>query len=198
MIFKNISSNINIEDNEFDLIFNKDTQIEAEMNFTPFLVAKMAAHYLANKKGTRILDIGAGAGKFCLIGSACTEANYIGVEQKQSLCNEANRIILQYHLSNIEFIHSNITSISFIEYDAFYFYNSFHENICLLESDNDTSHLNHEFYDKYSFYMKDQLDAMPIGTKLVTYFSYLKEVPASYEVKFSEFEGKLKMWEKLS
>ncbi len=198
MLFKNINSNINIEDSEFDSIFTEEVLVESELNYTPFMVSKIAATYLADKIGVKILDVGSGAGKFCMIGSSCTNASYTGVEQRESLYNEANRIALLYHLPNIEFIHSNITNIDFKEYDAFYFYNSFFENICMIDNIDYEVHLSHELYDKYSFYVKAQLDGMPIGTKLVTYFSYLREVPDSYQLKYSDFEGKLKMWEKLS
>ena len=61
----------------------------------------------------------------------------------------------------------------------------------------DSIELKRELYDDYSSYVKAQLDLKPIGTKLVTYFSYLSEIPDSYRLQFSDFEGKLKMWEKV-
>ena len=48
----------------------------------------------------------------------------------------------------------------------------------------------------YSNYVKEQLDAMPIGTKLVTYHTYSAEIPISYTVQSASLEGKLKMWMK--
>ena len=159
--------------------------------------AKVAAFYLAEKSGVKILDIGAGAGKFCMIGSACTEGYFVGVEQRESLCLAARDISEKYHLTNVEFIHSNIMDVSFKEFDGFYFFNSFYENISILPSIDTEFELKRELYYEYSSYVKAQLDDMPIGTKLVTFHSFLKEIPDSYAVMFSNFDEKLKFWEKV-
>jgi Protein-L-isoaspartate(D-aspartate) O-methyltransferase (PCMT) len=197
MLFKYIRSNINVIDEEFDLIYPDRIKAAADVHFTPVKVAKVAARYLANKSGARILDIGAGVGKFCMVGSACTEGYFVGVEQRRTLCLTAELIAKHYHLTNVEFINANITNISFKAFDAFYFYNSFYENVSMLEKIDDEIDLRRELYEHYSFYVKEQLEEMAIGTKLVTYYSFLKEVPNSYEIKHSAFGEKLKMWEKI-
>ena len=198
MIFKNIKMNVEIVDDEFDLIYPKDILEASEMHFTPVKIAKMAARYLVDGKKSKILDIGSGAGKFCMIGSACTEGYFIGVELRENLCAAATLIAEYYNLTNVEFIHSNITSINFKDYDGFYLYNPFYENVCLSGRIDEAVELRRELFDEYSLYVKEQLADMPIGTKVVTYFSYLKEIPDSYKVHFSSFDDKLKMWEKLS
>lgn len=169
----------------------------AEIHFTPVHIAKTAARYLADSKDAKILDVGSGAGKFCMIGAACTEAHFVGVELREDLCVTANRVSKHYNLKNVEFINSNITNIDFTKFDAFYFYNSFYENVVPSGRIDEEIKLSRELYDEYSLYMKEQLDKMPIGTKLVTYFSYLKEVPDSFDVRFILADGKLKMWEKM-
>jgi SAM-dependent methyltransferase len=196
MIFKNIEADIEVVDSDFDLIYSKRIQGVSEMHFTPVSIAKVAAFYLADKKGVRILDIGSGAGKFCMIGSACTEGYFVGVEQRNSLCLAAKGISKKYHLTNVEFIHSNIMDIAFEAYDAFYFFNAFYEHIGILGRMDTEIELNRALYDEYSAYVKVQLDGMPIGTKLVTYYSYLNEIPASYVLVFSNENEKLKFWEK--
>ncbi|MBK9736331.1 MAG: hypothetical protein IPO92_15780 [Saprospiraceae bacterium] len=61
---------------------------EFKHTFTPVDVSILAARYLATNEDSKILDIGSGAGKFCLIGSACSEGTFTGVEQtKEILCN---------------------------------------------------------------------------------------------------------------
>ena len=197
MLFKHIRSNINVVDDEFDLIYPDRIRAAADVHFTPIKVAKVAARYLASKSDVRILDIGAGAGKFCMVGSACTNAHFVGVEQRRSLCLTAKLITEHYHLSNVEFINANITSIAFKEFDAFYFYNSFFENVSSIGKMDDEIDLRRELYDIYSFYVKEQLDGLAIGTKLVTYYSFSKEIPQSYEIKHSAFGDKLRMWEKV-
>ncbi len=198
MLFKNIQSNIEIVDTDFDLVFEERIQEASAIHFTPLKVAKLAARYLANKKGVKVLDIGSGAGKFCMIGSVCTEGYFVGVEQRERLHLEALRISQKYNLTNVSFINTNITNISFKDYDAFYIFNAFYENISLFGgSIDDDIELKRELYESYSLYVNEQLADMPIGTKLVTYFSFGKEIPDSYEIQFKAFDEKLKMWEKI-
>lgn len=195
-MFKAIHRNEEIEDREFDLMFPLEIQADSEFHFTPIKIAKLAATYLADNQETKILDIGSGAGKFCMIGSACTDAFFVGVEQRSHLNNIAIRLCIEHDLTKIDFIHSNITSISFSDYDAFYFFNSFHEHLDHTGRMDDSQSWSKKLYEDYSLYVKSELDKMPAGTKLVTYFSYLDEVPDSYELQYSYEEYKLKMWQK--
>jgi hypothetical protein len=101
-------------------------------------------------------------------------------------------------LTDIVFIHANITDIAFRDYDAFYFFNAFYENMHETGKMDDDIPLNQDLYTSYSLYVKEQLAVMPIGTKLATYFSYLKEIPDNYALMKSDFDNKLKMWKKIS
>jgi Methyltransferase domain len=197
MIFQKIRLNIEIKDSEFDVIYSKKIKKVSDIHFSPIDVCKIAANFLVDKDGKRILDVGAGAGKFCMIGSVCTEGFFTGVEQRTHLHDLAKSISIKYDLSNVAFINSNIMDISFQDFDGFYLFNPFYENINVSGKMDDAVELKRELYDKYSLYVKIQLGLKPIGTKLVTYFSYLTEIPESYKMKFSDFDGKLKMWEKM-
>jgi len=192
-----LTSNHNISDEEFDLIYPIDLITASEIHFTPVDVSIIASRYLAEVAGTRVLDIGSGAGKFCIIGASCTDGYFIGVELRLSFIEAASQISDLYHLPNVQFTHANITEISFADYDAFYIFNPFQENISISDRINDEIPLNKAFYKEYTLYVKDQLDKMPIGTRLVTYFSICNEVPLSYHMQGSDFSGKLKFWEKV-
>jgi hypothetical protein len=100
-LFKAIGRNEEMEDREFDMMFPKAIQAESEFHFTPIKIAKLAAEYLADSKETKILDIGSGAGKFCMIGSVCTDAFFVGVEQRIHLNSLATQISRKYELTNL-------------------------------------------------------------------------------------------------
>ena len=51
-------------------------------------------------------------------------------------------------------------------------------------------------YDEYSSYVKNQLEKMPLGTRLVTLFSAYDEVPRSYKLLSNNDRQKISMWEK--
>jgi Methyltransferase domain len=144
----------------------------------------------------KILDIGSGVGKFCMIGAACTEAHFTGVEQRENLHVLSNSLAKQYELSNLDFVHANIIDINFKAFNAFYFFNAFFENIIKDESIDDTVELDKELFFMYSLYVRRQLSKMPIGTKLATYYAYSEEIPLNYTVISTELEGRFKLWEK--
>jgi Methyltransferase domain len=197
MPFQKLKSNKKVSDSAFDTIFSNELKEVAEIHFSPIVVAKKAAQYLVQKKGDRILDIGSGAGKFCMIGSVFTDGFFSGVEQREHLHDLAIRLSETLDLTNLNFLNANILDISFQDFDGFYCFNPFYENINPTGKMDDFIELKRGLYDEYSLYVKTQLDSKPIGTKLVTYFSYLTEIPDSYRLQFSDFEGKLKMWEKI-
>lgn len=196
MIFANMKMNIQIDDLEFNTIYPEPIRNLASKHWTPIDVAKQAAEFLAYKSGVKILDIGSGAGKFCLVGSVCTLGHFTGVEQRENLFKLSIRLIELYNLHNVKFIHSSITEINFKEYDGFYFYNSFYENLNQAQAIDKKIELSDKLYVQYFKYLWHQLDDMPIGTRLVTYWVNLRQIPPSFEVVSIEFNGKLLKWVK--
>lgn len=198
MIFKQIRQNIDVKDAVFNKIYPPNIQVVADRHWTPVAVAKMAAKYLVEKPGTKVLDIGAGAGKFCLVGAAATEGFFYGVEQRSSLTKISKKIAVRHNIANVEFIHSNIDKINFSEYEAFYFFNSFFENVDTLNPIDDTILPDSDLYHTYSDYVKEQLNKTPVGTRLVTYWSKWDEIPTNFEFVDSACNGFLSFWKKVS
>ncbi|MDG1434179.1 MAG: methyltransferase domain-containing protein [Saprospiraceae bacterium] len=196
MIFKYIEKGISMKDDDFDGIYPEEVRPMAFTHFTPIEIAIRAAKFLVQKSGTKVLDIGSGAGKFCMIGSVCTNGHFTGVEQRDNLHLLAEQILKKYQLKNINFINSNINQIEFSNYEAFYFFNPFYENIIQFEKIDDAIDVKNDLYDEYSNYVKNQLDLMPLGTRLVTFFSAYDEVPISYQLISKDDRQKISMWEK--
>lgn len=197
MIFQDIANGAEVTDEDFNQIYPDSLRAAAETHFTPVQIARMAAEYLVTEPGTRILDIGSGAGKFSMVGASCTDGYFTGVELREGLHKVAQKIKSAYKIDNVELIHGNIMDIDFRWYDAFYFYNSFFENMAPQEKIDDTIKLERKLYEDYSNYVKQQLSGLPNGTRLVTYFSYMDELPSSYVPQHKVRNGKLKFWEKM-
>ena len=185
-------------DEIFDSIYPLRYKIISKFHFTPVSVAQVAARFLVQKSGTRVLDIGSGAGKFCMIGASCTQGHFTGVEQRKNLHRLASRLAKLYAPERVEFKLSNITEVDFGDFDAVYYYNSFYENIFKETAMDQAVILDKTMYTLYTQYMREQLSKMPPGTRLVTYFSFMDEVPGSFEVRHTDFDLKLKLWEKVS
>ncbi|UUW07621.1 class I SAM-dependent methyltransferase [Flavobacterium plurextorum] len=198
MIFKSLKLNLTVEDTTFNELYPSRIKRLAARHWTPVAVAKFAAEYLVDKPYKKVLDIGSGAGKFCLVGAASTTGMFYGVEQRASLVKLSKKIVDKYDLANVEFIHSNINEISFSDYEAFYFYNSFYENIDSSCSIDKAILPERELFYSYSKYVKEQLEQTPIGTRLVTYWSNGEEIPDSFKLEYIACEGVLILWRKIS
>lgn len=196
MIFKNLQLNIDVEDPLFNTLYPLRIKKLSDCHWTSVEVAKLAADFLVDKPNCKVLDIGSGVGKFCLVGAASTKGYFYGVEQRKGLVKLSHRIAKKHHINNVEFIHSNIMQISFSDYDAFYFYNSFYENIVRFLAIDTTIPLEEKLYFTYSEYVENQLKKTPIGTRLVTYCSEWLEISEGFDLEFTAFDGKLNFWEK--
>jgi len=101
MIFKNLQLNIDVEDHFFNTLYPLRIKKLSECHWTPVEVAKLAADYLVDKPNCKVLDIGSGAGKFCLIGAASTKGRFYGVEQREGLVKLSQRIAIMHNLKDV-------------------------------------------------------------------------------------------------
>jgi len=191
-----------------DLIFSADVELNqlyplhmqklSRRHWTPLLIAKESAVFLGGNEAVRILDIGSGVGKFCHVaGHFQPKAEFFGVEQRQQLVEVSENIKDLLGLRNVTFLHENFTTLDFSQYDHFYFYNSFYENLTGTDKIDDSVDHSAALYDTYTHYLYRQLDLRPEGTRLVTYHSLGDEVPSSYHVVRSSRHETLKFWIKV-
>ena len=197
MIFEAFRNTKTISDEQFDSIYPTAIRALALAHFTPVEVAQLAAQFLVKNAQTKVLDLGSGVGKFCFVGATCTVGQYTGVELRANLHKIACQIAKKHQVANVAFIHGNISEIDFRDYQAFYFYNSFFEYIETTERIDETIDLNKTLYKTYSLMMKEKLAVLPIGTRLVTFYSAYDEIPASYKIVSKIEVQKITMWEKV-
>jgi SAM-dependent methyltransferase len=197
LIISHLKAGISVGDDFFDAMYAPPMRAVSEFHFTPVEVAKFAAQALVGYPGAKVLDIGSGAGKFCMVGAACTSGYFTGVEQRESLCLLSRQLAKRYELPNVAFIHANITTIEFAAFDAFYLFNPFYEHIYPAGQIDTSVSLERHLYDEYSQVVSGKLARLPKGTRLATYFSYGDEIPDSYQVESAHFTGYLKIWKKI-
>ncbi len=181
-------------DAAFDWIYPEHFQLMSYKQFTPLAVARKAAAFLA-EPNARVLDIGSGVGKFCLTAAHYyPETFFHGIEQRHELVYFAEEAKRYTRLNNAWFTHGNLTRVNFKEFDHFYFYNSFYEN---LDPDNridDTIETSFSLYTYYTQYLFSALNEKPSGTRLVTFHSTEDEIPPGYCLVDVSYDTLLKMW----
>jgi SAM-dependent methyltransferase len=181
-------------DEAFNGIFPGTMLNKLSIHLTPLKVAVIAAKFLAGETPNRILDIGSGPGKFCLIGALTTGAIFTGVERRKDLADLAKELIFKYRIARIHIIEENISAIDFQDFDAFYLFNPFYEN---LESEvriDQQFKYSYKLYREYTAYVKEQLAEMPIGTKVAAFHGQTDEIPSSYRAGKNVSYPKLKLF----
>ncbi|WP_343670606.1 methyltransferase domain-containing protein [Chitinophaga sp.] len=182
-------------DNAFDQIYPQGIQQLSKRHWTPLQIATAAAAFLAHKPGSRVLDIGSGVGKFCLIGAYFhPESYFYGIEQREELYLYARQAKEVLKVENADFISGNFTRFNADQYDGFYFYNSFFEHLKPEDGIDQQINYSANLYDYYSRYMQEIMDQRVSGTRLVTYYSMGDEVPDSYQLVDASDDMLLRMW----
>jgi SAM-dependent methyltransferase len=185
-------------DEQFNQLYPLSIQLLARKHWTPLGVARKVANFLAADNNVRILDIGSGVGKFCLSAAYYKpKAFYYGAEQRKNLSAYAETARETLHIENVSFIHGNFTQLDFKNYDHFYFYNSFYENLIGTDKIDDSIDYSSELFNYYNRYLYRQLAEKPGGTRLATFHSLEDEIPNSYHEVGSEFDNLLKFWIKI-
>ncbi len=184
------------EDEKFDLIYPAKIRELSSVFWTPVAIAAEAAKLLATKPGTHVLDIGCGPGKFCLVAASLTEGRFTGVELRGDLVAAAATAAAELRLSGVQFLQTNVMEIAFADYDAFYLFNPFEENMFQGHKIDSSVPLSPELFKRYTSHVATELAARPMGTRVVTYMGYADEIPACYSCESALFRDDLKLWVK--
>jgi len=186
------------KDAQLNKLYPESIQLLAARHWTPLKIAQLVAPFLVTHPGVKVLDIGSGVGKFCLAGAYYKpHAAFYGVEQRRDLVEHAENARDALGLQNVHFIHSNITELDFRQYDHFYFFNSFYEN--LLDNDKIDEKITYSTF-LFNYYHKQlykKLKEMPAGTRVATFHCLDDKIPPEYHIVDAKVETLLKFWIKV-
>jgi SAM-dependent methyltransferase len=185
-------------DDQFHQLYPPAIAALASRHWTPIQIAKEAAAFLAVGQSPKILDIGSGVGKFCMVGAHFhPTAEFSGIEQRGSLTTIAQDLAKKLALKNTQFLTGNFTDINFHAYQHFYFYNAFYENIIDNDPIDQLIDHNPELFNLYNRKLYKALKPLPIGTRIATFHSSEHEMPSSYQVVGIGSHEDLKFWIKV-
>ena len=195
-MYTNTTHNYLSSDTEFDNLFPIHIKNLSAIHWTPLNVAAMAARFLAPNASARIIDIGAGVGKFCIAGSIYSKGAFTGIEQRKNFVTIGNKVIGQLGLQRVSLIHGNFTELALNDYTGIYFFNSFHENLVFADALDNKVDMSTDLYEQYSAHLISELHKMPVGTRLATFWLSITEIPGCYKMQESHFNHQLKLWVK--
>ena len=116
-----------VSDLAFDRLYPERIRKLSNRYWTPVHVARNAASLFAKHGARRVLDIGAGMGKFCVVAALTTDLELIGVEQREGLVTAGREFLATYGIPRVTLIHGTLDDVDFDAYDGFYLFNPFEE-----------------------------------------------------------------------
>lgn len=191
-----IDTNIFFTDASFDEVYPPGIRRLSKWHWTPLEIVKRAASFLGETPGSCVLDIGSGVGKFCLnAGHYFRDSHFFGVEQRESLVDIAKQTQQFLGIHNVTFINANFTQLNFSEFDHFYFYNSFYENLASKQNRiDDGIDYSESLYHYYTGFLYKILETRPPGTRLVTYQSLFEKIPPGYQIVERDLAAMFNCW----
>jgi len=184
-------------DKNFDSLLPEFARKHSFIHWTPIEIIETSLDWLKLDEKSRVLDVGSGAGKFCLVGGMRSKATFTGVEMRSDMIAVANKLKEKLGVDRVTFQKGDIRDTDFRNYTHVYYYNPFCENIAEFDRIDDQVTYNPDMFRVLEDYVIDQLAAMSIGTRVVTYCSETFPFPASYDLQDMLYDGKLALWVKM-
>jgi SAM-dependent methyltransferase len=186
-----------ISDGRFDQIFDQRIRKVSSVHWTPVEVVLSILELLNLDEGSKVLDVGSGSGKFCLVGALNSKASFVGVEQRQSLVKMANQLAAAFDLDNASFIYGNAVQLDWSDFDVIYLFNPYYENIMDegLRIDLDIK-VSQGKYKSYITATINKLNELRVGTKIVTYYGFGQGLPDNFKLMTSIPRGasQIELW----
>jgi len=189
-------------DRIFDSLLPEAYRKISSRQWTVAEVAKRVAQWLErDHSDKKIIDIGSGVGKFCILLGLQSRLQIYGIEQRKGLYLISEQLRGANLLTRIKFLHGNMIDLSWKDYDIYYLYNPFQEHVV----NNGWSRIDGEIgfhaclFGKYTDEIYRQLIWAEKGKILITFHGYGGIVPSAWKVvqQTTINGGELCMWEKM-
>lgn len=171
-----------LSDSEFDSFLPLRLRIASERYWTPLRVAVRAAAWLDELDIRSLVDVGSGAGKFCIASALMSRCTFRGIEHRRDLVATASALARVFGVqARVSFSHEAFGEAPSIGAECYYFFHPFLEG--MLEPDEwlDEQVEHSELrYDRELSNLEDWLGRAPVGTYILTYNGLGIDLPRTY------------------
>jgi SAM-dependent methyltransferase len=185
-------------DRVFDRLLPPALQAVSAQHWTHLAAAVRAAEWLDELDIRTVLDIGSGAGKFCVAAALASRARFIGVEQRGRLVHAARDLAVTLGVDDrVSFLHGTLSPSFATTADAFYLYNPFGENLFGPEDHIDAEvQLGQHRYERDVSLVEWILRTARPGTYVLTYNGFGGHLPDTYEDVYVDHDlpSVLRLW----
>lgn len=185
-----------VRDGDFDALLPARTRARSAKYWSSVKAAQTASRLLTKAGSQRVLDVGAGPGKFCCIASLTSSARVWGLERRGRLVLEARKLSRRLG-ADVVMSEGTLGDLDPRPFDGYYFFNPFAEYVA-----DDDDRYDAEFPRSFDAYLKDArtverwlLDA-PVGTAMVTYNGLGGRIPTCFAVQrtIRVGDGVMRLW----
>lgn len=146
-----------------------------------------------------MVDIGAGAGKFCVAGALFSRCSFIGLEQRPSRVASARTLARLFDVDDrVRFVCGALGQVPTPAGDAYYFFNPFDDAAGGMDDGETDIRLRIYQHEPAVTMAEALLRRAPRGTCILTYNGFGGRVPKSYRLVCIDlaFAGGLRLWRK--
>jgi hypothetical protein len=115
-----------VTDRAFDRFLPEPLQHVSPEFWSPLLVARRAAEWFQEAGVQSVVDVGSGAGKFCVAGALSGPCRFTGLEQRPFLIKSARQLARLFDVTDrVQFVLGSLGEVPTPAADAYYFFNPF-------------------------------------------------------------------------
>lgn len=184
----------------FDRFLPEELREVSGKYWTPLPVVRRAAAWLREAHVRTVVDIGSGAGKFCVAGALLTRCRFIGLEQRASLVGSARELadLFEVH-DRVTFVHGTCAAETTPMGEAYYLFNPFAAyRFDSATYDDPAVTFTPETLSVDIASVTEVLSRAPLGTFVITYNGFGAPPPPDYEQidVCTRLPGTLRLWKK--
>lgn len=182
----------------FDRFLGTELREVSDRYWTPLPIIRRAADWLRETRAASVIDIGSGAGKFCVAAALLTRCRFVGVEQRAALVRAADSLAATFEVDDrVSFIHGNLGTAASLDGSVYYLFNPFGGYDFGASPFADSGvEFSPEIRRNDIHATAALLSGAPVGTYVITYNGFGGKMPASYEQLdvALNMPGTLRLW----
>jgi SAM-dependent methyltransferase len=182
-VAQEVGSAFRFRDVVFDSLLPPDLRAASDVFWTPFNVVEEAVRWFKIFRIRTVVDVGSGAGKFCIAAALLGDQQFTGIEHRPRLVTVARALAKTLHVEErVEFLQHGLDDSPLPVADAYYLYNPFGENLMPCGEQLDGAvEVHPERHRRDVTLMRRHLERAAVGTYLLTYHGLGGPIPGRYE-----------------